>query len=160
MCASRRGRKHCTSEQLDVVLVRKWAKGGQAARLCLTNPVHDPVELTPTKAVTNRDAVSGCIGRAEFDVVVNQVQARLGANEGITPEIGAKTASEVSHKVIAADVIGTAGNKTTTQARGVKPQILAANARHQLSGKVLGKLGHPDGIEGPEDWAIGLEASV
>ena len=68
--------------------------------------------LPSTEAVTQRDAIPSRIVVAEFDVVVNQVQAHFRANEGVTPEVGANATPKVSQEVIAAKVRGTSGVAT------------------------------------------------
>jgi len=116
--------------------------------------------LSSAEAIAERDAIPGRIAGAEFDVVVNQVEPYFWTNEGVAPKVSANATPDVSHEVIAANVIGTAGDETTTHRRGIEPKILAANTRHQLRGDGFGQLRSPDCIEGVENRTIGLEASV
>jgi hypothetical protein len=136
--------------------------GPKNCRCEMTRPLPESVKwsaLPSTKTVANRDAVALNIARAEFDVVVNQVEAHFWPNENVMPDVGANAAPNVSHEVIAAGVIGEARQGIEVWV-SVKSQILAADSTEQLSRNVLSKLGGPDCIDSVENRTIWFDASV
>lgn len=97
--------------------------------------------------------------RTEFHVVVNQVESCFGANEGVPPEVRTDAPAKVSHKVVAAGVIGVARERVKVE-DSIESQVLTADATKQLRRNMFVNLRHPDGIERVKDWTSGLLPSI
>lgn len=71
------------------------------------------------------------------------------------PDVRANPSSERAHKVIAAAIAG-ASEEVIAIRKPVESDVLAANSSQQFSGEILAQFRGPDGIEGVEQWTIGL----
>jgi len=76
------------------------------------------------------------------------------SDECMPPEVVANVGAKVSGKVVAAHVIGAAGEAVTVEL-SVEPQVLTANSCHYIAAELLAELCAINGVEIVEDWAIG-----
>lgn len=84
---------------------------------------------------------------------MNRIVVDLGANEGVSPEVISDVAAKVECKVVAAHVIGAAGEAVTVEL-GVEPQVLAADSRHHITAEFFAEFASVDGIEIVKDGAV------
>jgi len=75
------------------------------------------------------------------------------------PEVSANSSSNVTHEVVAADIVRISG-EIIEILNAVKPKIFPADATQQLATQVLADARHPEGIERPENRPIRLVAVV
>src|SRR3979490_2421526 len=92
--------------------------------------------MLPTpECVANGGSEAGGVGRAEFVVVMNEVDMSLRAHKQIVRHIQAKSAAKVSQEVVAGRIVLAI---RSTARRNVEPGVLASNPRHQLRGHAVG----------------------
>jgi len=109
--------------------------------------------------VSQRDAESCGPGRTELVIIIDQVKIGFRADEEVSPEVVAQAGAEVTHKVIAADKVGTADRTTTGEAL-VEAQAFPSDARRKLGSRALSQLGGVYSIEIIEEWTIRLETGI
>jgi hypothetical protein len=90
---------------------------------------------------------------------MDQVEVRLWTNEKMAPHVIPDASADVSHEVIAAEIIRT-GNKVALKRGGIKTQALPTNTGHQLGLKVFPNLWSIDAIEVVKKWAVGLKSTI
>ena len=94
-----------------------------------------------SEGVADGDTVAEGVPGTELRVVVDQIEARLGADEEASPSIHLDTAAYVPHEM------GAAGEALRTGAGlRLKAGVQDASAAHHLNTKTLGQLRGPDGI--------------
>lgn len=105
------------------------------------------------EGITDRDSESGDVCAIKLHVVVNGVVVDLRANESVPPEVISDVTTKVKGKMVAADVVGAAGEAVAVEL-GVEPQIFATNSRHHIAAEFFTKFASVHGIEIVKDRAI------
>src|SRR5437899_6964637 len=78
---------------------------------------------------------------------------RFGTHEYVSPDIKAQTTANVSHEMIAADVIR-AGECAALELWGVETKTLSADPCHHLGGYPSTQFRGVNAIEIVKDWAV------
>src|SRR5882724_10837462 len=110
--------------------------------------------LPAPECVANGGSEAGGIGRAEFVVVMNEVDMSLRTHKQTARHIQAKSAAKVSLKVVAGGVVLAI---RSTARRNVEPGVLASYPSHQLRGHAVGNgnVRQPNRVEVIKERPVG-----
>jgi hypothetical protein len=98
-------------------------------------------------------------GRAEFQVISNNVKVGFRTNEEMTMKVVTKTATKMTHEVIAADEVSAsyraAGGETL-----VETNAFPTDACHEFGRCVAPDLGGVNPVNVVKKWTLGLDRRV